>query len=253
MSEVQQWNNLSLRLLPESRPCVVCQNPASYADELLAIPLCSESCHREAWRKQNEFEMKVAMEAHVQKYRPQILEELQYANDCVNKSKDIVVVIHNQLEYVKVCLNSIVTRTQNYKLYLWDNGSDVETEEFLREFQKEHAETVVLTRSETNRGFVEPNNEVAAWGDGEYLILLNSDTQVFVGWDRAMLGYLQHHSDVAEVGYLGGLLLPDGRGEGGDFGEKIDYIAGFCACLPRSVYQQHGLFSLPRAGAHRTV
>lgn len=127
-------------------------------------------------------------------------------------------------------------------------GSKEENKNFIEELQRDHFLTnpddwnIEVWRNEENAGFIVPNNRLAAVGDGEYIILLNSDTKVFQSWDTAMIGWLQHNSDVAQVGYWGGHLGPDGRGFGGDNGYDIDYIPGWCFCIERSVYQQLGLF-----------
>jgi GT2 family glycosyltransferase len=101
---------------------------------------------------------------------------------------------------------------------------------------------ITTIRSEKNTGFIEPNNELAAWGDSEYIVLLNSDTKVFPNWDRLMTGFMEAN-DVAEVGYWGGHMGPDGRGFGGANGHDVDYIPGWCLCIARQTYDQFGLFN----------
>ena len=174
------------------------------------------------------------MQEHLERFRPEIMEELQVVNSSIDASKDIIIVIHNQLPYLKVCIESVMANTKNFHLYLWDNASDAETEEYLNQ--------VDVMRSGANLGFIEPNNEMVNWGDGDYIVLLNSDTKVFDGWDKAMIGYLQQHADIAQVGYLGGVLSEEGKGIRADFGFDVDYICGFCTCLKRTTFEKFGLF-----------
>jgi hypothetical protein len=236
-------NQSSIRLESQPAVCRICLSATSWFDANFQTPICSDECHQEVWRRYNEANTKIIMEAHVQKHRASIMEELECTRVCDDLPKDILIVVHDQLDFVKLCLESVIARTSNFHLYIWDNGSQEATASYLRTLQQTHPELVTLIRSETNIGFLEPNNKLVEMGTGDYFILLNSDTQVFDGWDTSMLGYLQQNRDVAQVGYLGGLLREDGRGEGGDFGDQIDYVSGFCFCCARETYRQFGLFS----------
>jgi GT2 family glycosyltransferase len=89
---------------------------------------------------------------------------------------------------------------------------------------------------------VVPNNEMIALGESPYVVLLNSDTKVFENWDNTMIAFLKNNPEYAQVGYWGGHLNADGRGFGGANGERVDYIPGWCFCIPRETYDQFGLF-----------
>ncbi len=154
---------------------------------------------------------------------------------------DICIVVHNQLEYVRNCVQSVFQHTGTpFHLWLWDNGSDAPTQRYLEEVAARA--NVTLLRADANGGFLVPNNRLAAHGRASFLILLNSDTEVRAGWEAALIDYLKAHPDTGEVGYGGGLLGPDAIGCGSSTGDAIDYVAGWCACLPRAVVEQHGLF-----------
>lgn len=146
--------------------------------------------------------------------------------------KDILIVVHNQLDYVKACIESIYEYTEDFTLYLWDNNSDQETAEYLA--------GLGAIRSEVNLGFIEPNNELVKLGNSEYIILLNSDTIVKAGWDKYLIGFLQNNPEFGQVGYSGSKLE---NGKGGKT-ELItpDYIPGWCFCIPRKIYNEIGLF-----------
>lgn len=176
------------------------------------------------------------VQEHLRIYQDELIMELRWAQAAVNVSKDILIVVHNQCEFVRKCIQSIQQHTTNYQLCLWDNASDEETKEYLRSVD------AVLIESPANIGFGEPNNQLAKIGDGEYLILLNSDTLVFPLWSEALLGFLQHNPDYSQVGYLGGWLDENGRGGRADWGSKIDYVMGFCSCISRCTYGKYGLF-----------
>lgn len=166
----------------------------------------------------------------------EIRRELVCAAACEPAEKDILVVVHDQLPYLEACIESIRCETQDYRLYVWDNGSSAETASWLASQPDIH-----LVRWETNEGFIIPNNRLISLGSSPYVILLNSDTIVLSGWDRAMLGYLQQNADVAQVGYIGG-YIEGGKGSRFGYGSQVDYIPGWCFCIPRPIYNKFGLF-----------
>jgi GT2 family glycosyltransferase len=183
------------------------------------------------------------MDRFITEHRSQILEELKFVPMYRDASKDILIVVHDQLHYLRNCIESIEKHTTNYHLYIWDNSSKEPTKEYLKELMyRQPSNGVTVVSVDVNEGFVGPNNNLAALGDGEYLVLLNSDTKVFDGWDRGMIGFLQNNSDYAQVGYLGSLLDDTGKGGYGAWGSEIDYVCGFCSCFSRATYEQYGLF-----------
>lgn len=222
--------------------CRACGTLTDWFDITRRVPVCSEECQQHFTTRVDEIKTRTALVTHFERYRQDIAQELACAEQYQSATKDILIPVYGQLNYLRVCVESIQQTTEQYHLYIWDNGSDIETEQYLRDLMFRHPDEVDVMRSETNLGFIEPNNRMAEWGDGEYIILLNSDTKVLEGWDRAMLGFLQKHPDVAQVGYLGGRLDADGKGGRIDFGYDVDYIMGFCSCFPRAVYEKTGLF-----------
>lgn len=158
-------------------------------------------------------------------------------------SKDILLVVKDQYEYVKNCIESIYQNTKDFNLYIWDNGSRVETANYLKSLNTN------LNRVERNEGFIMPNNYLAAMGKAPYLILLNSDTIVKPCWDSAMISWLQTHEKVAQVGYMGmnltkftesqGMLVPQ---VDVSFGYDIDFVSAWCTCISRETYNKFGLF-----------
>lgn len=181
-----------------------------------------------------------SMEDKIARFRQEIISELMLIPTYAPQKKDILVVVRDQLEYAKKCFDSIERNTEDYELFVWDNGSRDDTKEYLEE--KTNSSNFHLIRSEENLGFIIPNNRLAAMGDSPYLILLNSDTEVLPDWDKAMISYLRANPEVGETGFLGSRL--NARGEGGEpaFGRSCDYICGWCACVPRAVYDRVGLF-----------
>jgi hypothetical protein len=229
--------------------CLLCGVLTRWIDVKLQKHVCSEECCGKVWQAYNEEAEKVFQHEKVEVYRSHVEQELALALTSRPAWKDIIIVVRDQLAYLKTCIESIQEHTKNYSLYIWDNGSGPETQEYLDNLRRKQTDEdsvgwdIEIWRSENNLGFIRPNNDLAAVGKGEYIIPLNSDTKVFQHWDTAMIGFLQQHPDVAQVGYWGGHMGPDGRGFGGDNGYEVDYIPGWCFCVSRETYNQFGLFS----------
>lgn len=168
-----------------------------------------------------------------------MIEELLAQAAYSHVMKDIIIIVKDQFEYVKKCLESVFACTTNFNLYVWDNGSGPETANYLRSLE---GDGIVVVRSEENEGFILPNNRLAALGESPYLILLNSDTEVKTGWDEALIGWLQRNPATGIVGFEGGLLNAEGMGVNVNHGAEIDYVAGWCLAMSRDTYGILGLF-----------
>lgn len=221
--------------------CFVCGAYTRWIDLKFQKHVCSEECCGAAWKEQSQPDL--------EDVRKVAEAELVIAAISKPAWKDILVIVRDQLPYLKICVESVREHTKNYTLHIWDNESGPETQEYIANLQQEHASLqnpdwkLKVRRSERNEGFIEPNNALAEDSEGDYLIPLNSDTKVFPHWDTAMIGWLQQYPEVAQVGYWGGHLGPDGRGFGGQNGYDVDYIPGWCFCISRETYNQFGLFN----------
>lgn len=174
------------------------------------------------------------------KFREEIMGELALAVTSNDATKDILVIVHDQLTYVRQCLEGVLAHTENAILHVWDNASGPETAGYLEGLRD--AGHILLTTSTDNLGFIEPNNRLAAGCHGDYLILLNSDCEVRSGWDLAMINHLEQHPGCGQVGYRGQLLDEHGEGVGAAYGDGAAFICGWCFCLPGSAREATGLF-----------
>lgn len=100
---------------------------------------------------------------------------------------DVIVCVHNALDDVKLCLNSVINkrRGENQKLILIDDGSDWDTADYLRQFAN-GKDWVALQRNQSAVGFTFAANQGLRASSGELAILLNSDTIVTDGWAEKM-------------------------------------------------------------------
>lgn len=106
------------------------------------------------------------------------------------------------------CVDSILEKSsyQNYEIVIIENNS-VEPETFIYYEYLESMERIRVVRWEYDFNYAAINNFGAGFAKGEYLLLLNNDTQVITeDWMEELLSYGQR-SDVGAVG--GKLYYPD--------------------------------------------
>lgn len=234
---------------PKLGSCRCCGALTKWFDVLFADRACSEECLGKMWQTYKEDQRSKMTYDKFEAHFSQVKSELKMVDQARNVWKDIIIIVHDQLEYLKQCIDSLKEHTKHYHLYIWDNGSKAETANYINQLivshdpEKDLDWRISTMRSDVNTGFIKPNNELAAWGESEYIILLNSDTKVFSGWDKAMTAFLELNPEVAQVGYWGGHMGPDGRGFGGANGYDVDYIPGWCFCVSRETYSRFGLFN----------
>jgi GT2 family glycosyltransferase/glycosyltransferase involved in cell wall biosynthesis len=171
----------------------------------------------------------------------------------------IIIVTYNNIDYTRLCLESIVRKTAypNFELILVDNASTDGTPEFLREFAAKH-DRVRLVLNDTNHGFAKANNLGLKVASGEFIVFLNNDTVVPSGWLSRLLYYLRNE----RIGMVGPVTNSSGnesrisvdynsinemdafaeaytrRHEGSTF--EIHMLALFCVALRRSVILEVG-------------
>lgn len=246
--EQVEFENTKIMKMTTKNNCVFCRQKDSYfVDTQFQVPLCSEDCTRSMWKAYQDEMKDDFMRNHMKRYEKEMQEELKFLESYKKSTKDIVIIVHDQLDYLKTTIESVINHTENYNLWIWDNNSKEDVQNYLHELMydlnNKRNITCTVMRSDANLGFIEPNNELVAMGESDYIILLNSDVKVFGGWDKALIGYLQNNQKTKIVGYSGGLLDENGVGGRLGFGKEIDYITGWCLCLSRDTYKQFGLFN----------
>jgi len=117
----------------------------------------------------------------------------------------IIIPFRDKVDILRICLDSIFAKTtyENYEILLVNNSSELlETREYMREI--ENCPRVRLLHYNAPFNFSAINNFASLRAEGEYLLLLNNDTEVIdPDWVQSML----EHAQRAEVGCVGAKLL----------------------------------------------
>ncbi|MBO4846895.1 MAG: glycosyltransferase family 2 protein [Lachnospiraceae bacterium] len=112
----------------------------------------------------------------------------------------IVIPNKDHLNDLKRCIDSIVERStyDNYEIIVVENNS--ETEEIFEYYKKIESDKIKIVKYEGEFNYSKVCNLGVSRADGEYILLLNNDTQVItVNWMEELLMYAQRE-DVGAVG-----------------------------------------------------
>jgi GT2 family glycosyltransferase len=115
---------------------------------------------------------------------------------------DVIICVHNALDEVRRCLSSVrSTIEDHHTLIVVDDGSDEETARLLRSHSDDDGR-VRLIRRNTAGGYTKAANCGIENSTADFVILLNSDTQVPTGWWKKLAGALLQSPRVGIVGPL---------------------------------------------------
>ncbi|MER9327581.1 glycosyltransferase [Mesorhizobium sp. M0488] len=182
---------------------------------------------------------------------------------------DIIVCVHNALDDVRRCLESITIRTMPpYNLIVVDDGSDEPTATYLKEFMV--GQQGKLLRHQVALGYTRAANAGLRASSGDFVVLLNSDTVVTSFWLDRLIECAQSDTKIGMVGPLSNTAswqsvpltveegdwalnpLPDGVDANGmavrvaecspRVYPKVGFLNGFCILLKRSLIEEVGYF-----------
>jgi len=182
----------------------------------------------------------------------------------------IVILAHNQVEYTRKCLDSILRCTNSpYEIVIVDNGSTDGTDEYLSEFKAEwetkpgdFCKAVKLVRHDLNLGYAGGNNSGIAVSEGAYVCLMNNDIVVTPGWLDRLTRFAEWDPRIGIVGpvsnHVSGQQLAEKVSYNQDTLHKLEEFAadwartcdqpyeealrlvGFCMLIKRVVIEQIG-------------
>lgn len=113
----------------------------------------------------------------------------------------IIVPVWNQADLTVQCFASIRENTKIPHEIIWvDNGSSPENFKLVRRQATRPRMHTKLVRNARNLGFVKATNQGIKEAEGEYIILLNNDTQVSYKWATNLIKPLMTDPEVGIVG-----------------------------------------------------
>ena len=112
----------------------------------------------------------------------------------------VIVVTYNNLAFTRDCLASLAADPQGepLEIIVVDNASTDGSIEFLQHWSASSGHSLILNSS--NLGFAAANNQGLSLAKGEFLALLNNDTQVTNGWARTLRRHLQRAPGLGLIG-----------------------------------------------------
>jgi GT2 family glycosyltransferase len=118
----------------------------------------------------------------------------------------IIILNYNTKDLTMNCLLSLekVQQETNFEIILIDNGS---IEDSIDDFRK--YKNIRLIESKNNLGFARGNNLARKYAKGEYILFLNSDTEVYNNTLKETIKYLDEHKDVGALTCK--TILPNGE------------------------------------------
>ncbi len=166
----------------------------------------------------------------------------------------IIIVNWNGKEHLEKCLNTIFEKTQypDYEVIIVDNGSIDGSLEFI----KNNYQSITLIENPKNLGFSRANNQGIRAASGEFIFLLNNDTEVREGWLSNAIKVAQSNPKIGIVGCK--LIFPDGRIQhtGGyvtdagigkhyvddvDGEREVEYVTGAAILIKKELIDKIGL------------
>jgi N-acetylglucosaminyl-diphospho-decaprenol L-rhamnosyltransferase len=110
----------------------------------------------------------------------------------------VIIVSWNTRDLLHRCLQSVCEADRSLRMETWvvDNASRDGSAELVRE----QFPTVHLIENARNVGFAPANNQAIEQSNGRYVVLLNSDTEVYPGTLETLVQFMDRHPKAAGCG-----------------------------------------------------
>ena len=124
--------------------------------------------------------------------------DLKYDGGKEIKELSIIIVSYNSLGYLRECLDSICSHPpgKDFDIVVVDNASTDGTNGYIR---KGHPDVILITNKK-NRGFAAASNQAITATDSRYILLINSDCEVYSDSINKLTEYMDKNPRVAVAG-----------------------------------------------------
>jgi len=181
----------------------------------------------------------------------------------------IVIPAHDKFAVTYNCLASLLLAPNDasFEVVVVDDGSEDQTTGI-----KSLVEGIEYVRNDKAQGFVKACNRGAELARGDYIVMLNNDTEVSSGWIDELLNVFETFDGVGLAGAklvypngalqeAGGIVWSNGQpwnyGRSGNakdprynYVRQVDYISGACIMLPAALWKDIGGFDEDFAPAY---
>lgn len=133
----------------------------------------------------------------------------------------VIIPVFNQWNFTRQCLKTLAATTQGKEIevILVDNASIDATPKAAPFLGKQlFGDKFTFIRNDTNRNFSGATNQGAKAATGEYLVLLNNDTELFPGWLEPLFEDFREFPNLAGTGPL--LVYPKSE----PFGHTVQHL-----------------------------
>jgi GT2 family glycosyltransferase len=175
----------------------------------------------------------------------------------------IIIPAYNKFELTYNCIASIILafNKTSYEVLVADDNSTDETSDL-----EDFVDNIVHVKSKENLRFLLNCNNAAEYTKGDYIVFLNNDTEVTSYWLDELIAPFEADEKVGLTGSkllntngtlqeAGGIIWGSGQpwnyGNGANASEpkynynrQADYLSGASLCIPKTVWQQVGGFSI---------
>jgi len=154
-------------------------------------------------------------------------------HDGSEEQVSIIIVHHNNPEYLNICLQSlhIMSNMNNYEVIIVDNASDQETQDYLDELE---ADGIKVVRNDTNLWWSGGCNRgvQAADPNSKYFVFLHSDVVVLnTGWLDLLINVSVSQGSGLVGIEMGSYSVEDNR---------VDFIQEWCCLMTKECWDDCG-------------
>lgn len=158
----------------------------------------------------------------------------------------IIILTYNQLNLTKQCFKKIKENTDlDYEVIVIDNCSIDGTRDYLKAELPNLFLNYKYIINEENKGFATGVNQGISIASGEYICLLNNDTEVTKNWLSKMMLALESYEGAMIVGPVSTGTFPPQYVENYydevNLVKEVNILYGFCILFSRKVIQSIGM------------